>query len=49
MPMPWLSLAGRDRGSALAVTQRIRGDRGGLESPPSVRNDGFELLVRVMR
>jgi hypothetical protein len=47
--MPWWSLASQDRSSASAVTHRIPGDRGGPESPRSVRNDGFELLVQVMR
>jgi hypothetical protein len=34
---------------ASGVTHRIAGDRGGPESPRSVRNDGFGLLVLVMR
>jgi hypothetical protein len=47
--MLWWSLAGQDRSSAAGVAHRILGDRGGLESPRSVRNDGFYLLVQVMR
>jgi hypothetical protein len=47
--MLWWSLASQGRSSALAVTRRIAGDRGGPESPRSVRDDGFDLLVRVMR
>jgi hypothetical protein len=45
----WRSLAGQDRSAALAVTRRIPGDRGGPESPRSVRNDGSGLLMQVMR
>src|ERR1700735_347718 len=42
MPMDWRSLGSQDRSTALAVTRRIPGDRGRPESPPSVRNDGFD-------
>lgn len=35
-------------GARRCVTHRIPGDRGGPESPPSVRNDGFDLLVQVI-
>src|ERR1700733_11202138 len=48
MPMAWWIPADRHRGSALAVSHRIPGDRGGPESPRSVRNDCFDLLVRVV-
>ena len=34
---------------SLGVTRLNAGDRGGPESPRSVRNDGSDLLVQVMR
>ena len=42
-------LAGRGRSAAARVGRLIRGAPGEAESPPSVRYDDFDLVMRVGR